>query len=217
MIDRRSAARRFIEVELPVLVILAFALAPYAWMVLTSIKPQAELATWPVQYLPRNATLEHYRDASQPHELRRQPLQQPHHRDGRCRARSRRCDPGGLRLLALPLSRPAGADDRLSRHQHVSDRAAHHPALRPHEAARAPRHLPRCHPRPFDIRDSLRDLDADELLQRHPAGSRRSGDDRWRDAARDDPHDHPAARRCRASRRPASISSSPPGTNTSSP
>ena len=61
MIDRRSAARRFIEVETPVLFILAFALAPYAWMVLTSIKPQVELATWPVQYLPRNATLEHYR------------------------------------------------------------------------------------------------------------------------------------------------------------
>ena len=81
----------------------------------------------------------------------------------------------------------------------------------------APRHLPGCHPRPFDLRDSLRDLDADELLQRHPAGARRSGDDRRRDAARSDPPDHPAARRCRASSRRASISSSPPGTSTSSP
>ena len=44
------------------LAILIFALAPYAWMVLTSIKPQAELSLWPVQYLPENATLTHYRE-----------------------------------------------------------------------------------------------------------------------------------------------------------
>ncbi len=44
------------------LTILAFALAPYAWMVLTSIKPQAELSLWPVRYLPENATLDHYRE-----------------------------------------------------------------------------------------------------------------------------------------------------------
>jgi multiple sugar transport system permease protein len=62
MIGRRSGARRLVEVELPVLLIIAFALAPYAWMVLTSIKPQAELSVWPVQYLPRSATLDHYRE-----------------------------------------------------------------------------------------------------------------------------------------------------------
>jgi multiple sugar transport system permease protein len=62
MIDRRSGARRLVEVELPVLLIIAFALAPYAWMVLTSIKPQAELSLWPVQYLPHSATLDHYRE-----------------------------------------------------------------------------------------------------------------------------------------------------------
>ena len=62
MRDSRSAARRFLEVELPVLAILTFALAPYAWMVLTSIKPQAELSLWPVRYLPENATLDHYRE-----------------------------------------------------------------------------------------------------------------------------------------------------------
>jgi multiple sugar transport system permease protein len=60
MIDHRSAPRRFVEVEVPILVILVFALAPYAWMVLTSIKPQAELGIWPVQYLPKNATLANY-------------------------------------------------------------------------------------------------------------------------------------------------------------
>ena len=62
MIERRSRTRRFLEVELPVLLIVLFAIAPYAWMILTSIKPQAELSIWPVQYLPREATLQHYRD-----------------------------------------------------------------------------------------------------------------------------------------------------------
>lgn len=62
MIERRTRLRRVLEVELPVLAIVAFALAPYVWMVLTSIKPQAELSLWPVQYLPRNATLDHYRE-----------------------------------------------------------------------------------------------------------------------------------------------------------
>ncbi|MBM6595147.1 carbohydrate ABC transporter permease [Microvirga pudoricolor] len=62
MKDRRTKTRRFLEVELPVLAILVFALAPYIWMVLTSIKPQAELSLWPVRYLPENATLDHYRE-----------------------------------------------------------------------------------------------------------------------------------------------------------
>ena len=62
MIDRRSRTRRLLEVELPVLLVVLFAIAPYAWMILTSIKPQAELSIWPVQYLPREGTLQHYRD-----------------------------------------------------------------------------------------------------------------------------------------------------------
>ena len=62
MIDHRSRLRRFLEIELPILLILVFALAPYLWMVLTSIKPQAELTVWPVRYLPDSATLQHYRE-----------------------------------------------------------------------------------------------------------------------------------------------------------
>lgn len=61
MIERRSALRRLIEVELPILVIIAFALAPYLWMILTSIKPDAELTRAPITYLPGAATLDHYR------------------------------------------------------------------------------------------------------------------------------------------------------------
>ena len=62
MIDGRSAIGRFLEVEVPILLVVAFALAPYAWMVITSVKPQAELSIWPVQYLPANATFDNYRE-----------------------------------------------------------------------------------------------------------------------------------------------------------
>jgi multiple sugar transport system permease protein len=58
---RRTRLRRLLEVELPVLLIVVFALAPYVWMVLTSVKPSSAIATFPVQYLPAEPTLEHYR------------------------------------------------------------------------------------------------------------------------------------------------------------
>ncbi|MFN3687146.1 carbohydrate ABC transporter permease [Salinarimonas sp.] len=60
MIERRSRLRRALTVEVPILAVVAFALAPYAWMVLTSIKPDAEIVARPLQYLPRSVTLEHY-------------------------------------------------------------------------------------------------------------------------------------------------------------
>ena len=62
MIDRRSRLARIAQVEIPILAIIGFALAPYLWMILTSIKPARELAEWPVHYLPREATLDHYRE-----------------------------------------------------------------------------------------------------------------------------------------------------------
>lgn len=61
MIRRRSFARNLIQVEIPVLLVLAFALAPFAWMLLTSIKPNADLSQFPVRYLPSSTTFEHYR------------------------------------------------------------------------------------------------------------------------------------------------------------
>ncbi|MFO7310364.1 MAG: carbohydrate ABC transporter permease, partial [Pseudomonadota bacterium] len=51
-----------LQVEIPVLVIVLFALAPYAWMVITSFKPNEEIAQWPVAYWPSEGTLKHYRD-----------------------------------------------------------------------------------------------------------------------------------------------------------
>jgi multiple sugar transport system permease protein len=61
MIDRRSRARKLFEVELPALAIVLFAIAPYVWMALTSLKTEADIAASPVRYLPTVLTLEHYR------------------------------------------------------------------------------------------------------------------------------------------------------------
>lgn len=62
MIERRSRLARVVQVEIPVLLIVLFALAPYAWMVITSFKPNEEIARWPVEYWPSAGTLQHYRD-----------------------------------------------------------------------------------------------------------------------------------------------------------
>ena len=61
MIDRRSRLRKFVEVEIPALAIVAFALGPYLWMFLTSLKSEADIAAWPVRWLPTSVTFEHYR------------------------------------------------------------------------------------------------------------------------------------------------------------
>ncbi len=61
MIWHRSFTRNLIQVEIPVLLVLAFALAPFLWMLLTSIKPNADLSQFPLRYLPSSTTFEHYR------------------------------------------------------------------------------------------------------------------------------------------------------------
>lgn len=60
MIERRSRLTRILTVELPILVVVAFAIAPYVWMVLTSIKPDADITVFPVRYLPQQVTFGHY-------------------------------------------------------------------------------------------------------------------------------------------------------------
>jgi len=62
VIDRRTRLRRLAEIELPAALLVCVALAPYAWMVLTSIKPTVEIARFPVVYLPDAPTLSHYAD-----------------------------------------------------------------------------------------------------------------------------------------------------------
>ena len=61
MIDRRSRLRRIVETEIPVLLIVIFAIGPYVWMILTSLKTEGDIAAFPVRYLPTAVTLEHYR------------------------------------------------------------------------------------------------------------------------------------------------------------
>ena len=60
MMDRRSKLRRIVETEIPVLLIVAFAIGPYLWMILTSLKNDADIAAFPVRYLPTTTTFEHY-------------------------------------------------------------------------------------------------------------------------------------------------------------
>jgi multiple sugar transport system permease protein len=62
MTDRRSPATRVFAIHLPAALIVLFALLPYAWMILTSLKPQADIAAFPVRWLPSSITLSHYGD-----------------------------------------------------------------------------------------------------------------------------------------------------------
>jgi multiple sugar transport system permease protein len=58
--NRSTRMRRLLGTELPVVLLLAFALAPYLWMFLTSLKPTPELTQSPITWLPQAPTLEHY-------------------------------------------------------------------------------------------------------------------------------------------------------------
>jgi multiple sugar transport system permease protein len=60
MIDRRTPLRRTFELHVPLAMIVAFALFPYLWMVLTSVKPDADILQWPLRYWPSQLTHEHY-------------------------------------------------------------------------------------------------------------------------------------------------------------
>jgi len=60
MVDRRSKAARILQIEIPILLVVVFALGPYFWMVLTSIKPDADITEWPLRYWPSQVTFAHY-------------------------------------------------------------------------------------------------------------------------------------------------------------
>lgn len=49
--------RLFFGTELPVLAILVFALGPFVWMMLTSLRPKAELSQSPIRLIPGSLTL----------------------------------------------------------------------------------------------------------------------------------------------------------------
>lgn len=58
MVAKRSLMRRILVVDLPMVLILIFALGPYIWMFITSITPQSQLFTTGPSLA--SATIEHY-------------------------------------------------------------------------------------------------------------------------------------------------------------
>lgn len=52
--------RRLFGTELPMAAILVFALAPFVWMTLSSLRPDAELTETPIRLFPRTLTLVHH-------------------------------------------------------------------------------------------------------------------------------------------------------------
>ena len=61
-VDRRSRTTRILQVEIPILVIIVFAIGPYLWMMLTSVKPDADITQYPLRYWPSAITFRHYDD-----------------------------------------------------------------------------------------------------------------------------------------------------------
>jgi multiple sugar transport system permease protein len=60
MVDRRGKIARILQIEIPILLIVVFAIGPYFWMMLTSVKPDADTTQWPLRYWPSRITFEHY-------------------------------------------------------------------------------------------------------------------------------------------------------------
>jgi multiple sugar transport system permease protein len=56
----RRRIRRLLGTELPVLVILAFGLGPFVWMVLSSLRPERDLTRTPIAIWPSTLTLAHH-------------------------------------------------------------------------------------------------------------------------------------------------------------
>ncbi|CDN58271.1 Trehalose/maltose ABC transporter membrane spanning protein (plasmid) [Neorhizobium galegae bv. officinalis bv. officinalis str. HAMBI 1141] len=57
---QQSTLRRILTTDLPVLVIVLFAMAPFAWMILTSLTPTAALSATGVSLSPRGWSLDNY-------------------------------------------------------------------------------------------------------------------------------------------------------------
>jgi multiple sugar transport system permease protein len=61
-VERRSRAARILQIEIPILAIIVFAIGPYLWMMLTSVKPDADITQYPLRYWPSAITFQHYDD-----------------------------------------------------------------------------------------------------------------------------------------------------------
>jgi multiple sugar transport system permease protein len=59
-VKNRSAVWRLLGTELPVVAILGFALLPWIWMMLSSLRPDSELTQSPITLIPNQLTLVHH-------------------------------------------------------------------------------------------------------------------------------------------------------------
>lgn len=57
---RRSGNQIQFLAHVVLIVTTVFVLFPYAWMVVTSVKPIADVIAWPIRWLPRTLTFENY-------------------------------------------------------------------------------------------------------------------------------------------------------------
>ena len=65
MRQRRGRIRLLLGTEIPVVAMVAFALLPWLWMMLSSIRPERELTTTPIVLWPQTLTLVHHIDLLQ--------------------------------------------------------------------------------------------------------------------------------------------------------
>ncbi len=56
----RYLIQRLLETWIPALLIVIFCLGPFLWLVMTSLKPEVDIMTDKVRYIPRRLTLENY-------------------------------------------------------------------------------------------------------------------------------------------------------------
>lgn len=58
--NTNSKLKRFLTLHLPLFIIITFLVAPFLWIFITSLKPEANIITRNVQYIPQKITLENY-------------------------------------------------------------------------------------------------------------------------------------------------------------
>jgi multiple sugar transport system permease protein len=59
----RKKLFRILTIALPLIIILAFMIFPFLWVITTSLKPESEIIKRPIQYLPKPLTFDNYIDA----------------------------------------------------------------------------------------------------------------------------------------------------------
>lgn len=60
--NKKNRSARIFTFYIPLFLILAFAVFPFLWIIMTSIKTEAEISSPVIHYIPLKATLENYKD-----------------------------------------------------------------------------------------------------------------------------------------------------------